>query len=89
MPAAEQILVTLPPDVLEIVRSRMKAGSFANESEVIADAIVETVLPPINALDLDEWIRTEGVRRYDAMRADPSRALTEKQVFAGLCVEEE
>ncbi len=32
---------------------------------------------------------TEGVRRYDAMRAEPSRALTEEQAFAGLCGNEE
>ncbi len=85
MPATEQIVVTLSTDVLDVVRSRVKSGSFSNESDVIEQAIVGSILPPVDESSFEQWIRTEGIRRYDAMRADPSRALTEEEAFAGLC----
>jgi Arc/MetJ-type ribon-helix-helix transcriptional regulator len=66
----------------------MASGKYTNESAVIEEALIDTILPPIQADDLDEWIRTEGVRRYDAMRADPSRAISIEEAFAGLDTEE-
>ncbi len=88
MPTTEQLVIDLPSDVAELVRSRMATGKYANESAVIEEALIDTILPTMQAVDLDEWIRTEGVRRYDAMRADPSRAVSIEEAFAGLDTEE-
>jgi Arc/MetJ-type ribon-helix-helix transcriptional regulator len=88
MPTTEQLVIDLPTDIADLVRSRMASGKYTNESAVIEEALIDTILPPIQADDLDEWIRTEGVRRYDAMRADPSRAISIEEAFAGLDTEE-
>lgn len=88
MPTTEQLVIDLHSDVADLVRSRMASGKYANASAVIEQALIDTILPPIETSDAEEWIRTEGVRRYDAMRADPSRALSIKQAFAGLDTEE-
>jgi Arc/MetJ-type ribon-helix-helix transcriptional regulator len=84
MPAIEQLVIDLPADVADLVRSRMASGKYANESAVIEEALIDTTLPPIHADDLDEWIRTEGVRRYDAMRADPSQGMTHEEFWAAV-----
>ena len=84
MSATEQLVIDLPVDVLDLVRSRVASGRYANESEVIREALLDTILPPIQTESLEHWIRTEGVRRFDAMRADPSRSLSIDEAFAGL-----
>lgn len=88
MPITEKLVIDLPSDVADLVRSRMASGKYANQSAVIEEALIDTILPPMQATDSDEWIRTEGVRRYDAMRADPSRAISIEEAFAGLDTED-
>ena len=82
MQTAEQITVTLPQEALEIARSRVASGEFATESEVIAQALLESVLPVYDGQS--EAFLQECVRRYDRMREDPSRALTLDQAFEGM-----
>ena len=82
MPIAGQITVTLPQEALEIARSRIASGEFSTESEVIAQALLESVLPPYEGPS--EAFLQECGRRYDRMRADPSRGLTVDQAFAFL-----
>ena len=88
MPSTEQLVIDLPTDIADLVRSRMASGKYANESAVIEEALIETILPPIQADEMEEWLRTEGVRRYDEMRADPSIAISIEEAFAGLDTEE-
>jgi Arc/MetJ-type ribon-helix-helix transcriptional regulator len=88
MPTTEQLVIDLPSDVVDLVRSRLASGKYANESAVIEEALIDTILPPIQTVDLEEWIRAEGTRRYDAMRADPSRAISIEDAFAGLDTED-
>jgi Arc/MetJ-type ribon-helix-helix transcriptional regulator len=66
----------------------MASGKYANESAVIEEALIDTILPTIQAIDIEQWLRTEGVRRYDEMRANPSTALSVEEAFAGLDTEE-
>ena len=87
--ATEQITITLPKDVIDIVRSKVSSGEYTNESEFIEAAVIEASLPASSDAGLEHWIATEGVRRYDAMRADPSRGLTAEQVFSSLDMEPE
>ena len=84
MPATQQLTITLPTDVVEMIDSMVSSGEYANESEAIEAAIVQSILPPVDESGLERWIATEGVRIYDAMRADPSRRLTSDEVFAEL-----
>lgn len=84
------LTITLPKDVAQHLHEQVAKGQYASESEYVECMLQsETLFPPVDQDQLTQWINTEGVRRYDAMRADPSRALTEEQAFGGLCGEEE
>jgi antitoxin ParD1/3/4 len=86
--ATQEFTVTLPKDVVEIIRSKVSSGEYASESAFIEDAIVEmAIFADQDPSGFERWIATEGVRRYDAMKADPSRGLTTEQVFANLDIE--
>jgi Arc/MetJ-type ribon-helix-helix transcriptional regulator len=84
------LTITLPKDVAQHLHEQVAKGQYASESEYIECMLQsETLFPSMDQDQLTRWINTEGVRRYDAMRADPSRALSEEQAFAGLCGEDE
>jgi antitoxin ParD1/3/4 len=86
MPTVEHMTITLPEELAKLVRSRVASGDYSSESDVVEDALLETILPgPLSEAELVHWMNTEGVRRFDAMRADPSQALTIDEAFAGLC----
>jgi Arc/MetJ-type ribon-helix-helix transcriptional regulator len=77
--------VTLPSDVLEIVRAKVSSGEYADESAVVEAALVDLLLPPLSAGKLtDEWLRREVLQVLDKMDADPSRGRTPEQVLARL-----
>lgn len=83
------LTITLPKEVAQHLHEQVAKGNYASESEYVESILQsEALFPPINQEELTDWISTEGVHRYDAMRANPSRALTEEQVFEGLCDEE-
>ena len=87
--ATQQLTVTLPVDTIEIIQSRVSSGKYANESEAIEAAIVQSLLPPHSESGLEHWIATEGVRRYDELKANPSIGLTSDEVFASLDLDPE
>ena len=76
-----QINVTLSDDLAERVRARVASGEYANESEVVAEAL--RTLDDRDR-DLEHWLRTEAVAIHDRMKADPSRGRTLEQVRASL-----
>lgn len=61
----------------QMVKTKVSSGEYASESEVIRDG-----LRALQARDkaLESWLRTEGVAAYDALKTDPSRALSVEQV---------
>ena len=72
--------ITLPHDMAKAVKDKVASGAYATESEVIRDG-----LRALNERDaaLENWLRTEGVARYDAYRRDAKGEPAEK-VFAQL-----
>jgi len=60
------------------------SGEYATESEVIRDG-----LRVLMARDraVERWLREQVAPAYDALKADPSRAITVKQVRARLAAE--
>lgn len=76
-----QFSITLPSAQARLVRSKVKSGAYASESEVIRDG-----LRALAARDaaLEHWLRTEGVARYDAFIVDPSRILSADESWAKL-----
>jgi putative addiction module CopG family antidote len=78
MRATRSLSITLPHDMAQMVKDKVAAGDYATESEVIREG-----LRALKARDIaeEEWLRTEGVARYDAYHRDPSGTLPAETVF--------
>jgi putative addiction module CopG family antidote len=72
MRSTKQLSVTLPNEMADMVRDKVASGEYASESEVIRDG-----LRALQARDraVEDWLRAQVVPAYDAMAADPSRAV--------------
>jgi antitoxin ParD1/3/4 len=78
MRKTQSLSVTLPRSMARMVKDKVKSGAYATESEVIREG-----LRAIQVQDaaLEQWLRTEGVARYDAYHRDPSRGRPASEVF--------
>ena len=81
MRTTRQLSITLPTDMADALRERVQSGAYASESEVIRDG-----LRALWARDqaVESWLRTEAANAYDALMADPSRAVTADELRAHL-----
>ena len=84
MRTTQQMRITLPKDMAEMVKTKVSAGEYASESEVIRDG-----LRALMARDqvVENWLHGEVGPIYDALKVDPSRAVTAEQVRARLAAE--
>jgi putative addiction module CopG family antidote len=84
MRTTQQMSITLPKDMAEMVKTKVSAGEYASESEVIRDG-----LRALMARDqvVENWLHGEVGHIYDALKADPSRAVTAEQVRVRLAAE--
>ncbi len=84
MRTTQQLSITLPNDMAETVKSKVAAGEYASESEVIRDGLRALI-----ARDraVDAWLLQHVAPAYDAIKADPSRAVTAEKVRARLASE--
>jgi antitoxin ParD1/3/4 len=81
MRSTQQFSITLPHDMAEAVRAKVVAGEYATESEVIRDGL-RTLLARDRAVDL--WLRKDVAAAFDALKADPSSAVSASTVKARL-----
>lgn len=83
MRTTQQLSITLPKDMADAIKSKVAAGEYASESEVIRDG-----LRVLMARDraVESWLRDQVGPAFDAIQADPSRAVTVDQVRARLAV---
>jgi putative addiction module CopG family antidote len=81
MRTTQQFSITLTHEMAELVRTKVESGEYASESEVIRDG-----LRALQAHEraLDAWLRNEVAPAYDAMKANPERAVSVKKVRASL-----
>jgi len=84
MRSTQQFSITLPNQMADAVKAKVAAGEYATESEVIRDG-----LRALMARDraLENWLAGQIAPAYDALKADPSRALSIEQVRARLAAE--
>ena len=77
MRTTQQMSITLPNDMADTVKSKVRTGEYASESEVIRDG-----LRALMARDraVENWLHQQVGPAYDAMKADPSHALTADQL---------
>ena len=76
MRKTQSLSITLPHEMAQLIKDKVAAGGYATESEVIRDGL--RALQERDAA-VEHWLRTEGVARYDAYHADPSRLLSAEQ----------
>lgn len=84
MRTTQQMSITLPNEMAEVVKAKVRAGEYASESEVIRDGL-RALLARDRAVE--HWLHDQVGPAYDALKADPSRAVTADQVRARLAAE--
>lgn len=84
MRTTQQMSVTLPNEMAQAVKAKVQSGDYASESEVIRDG-----LRALMARDraVEHWLHAQVGSAYDALKADPTRAISVDQVRARLAAE--
>ena len=84
MRTTQQFSITLPNEMADLVKTKVAAGEYATESEVIRDG-----LRALMARDrtMDNWLLQEVGPAYDALKANPAQAVTVKQLQVALAAE--
>jgi antitoxin ParD1/3/4 len=85
MRTTRQLSITLPNDMADALRERVRSGEYASESEVIREG-PRALFARDQAIEA--WLRDEVAVAYDAVFADPSRAVTAQRVRARLAAEQ-
>lgn len=81
MRTTQQLSITLPNKMAQMVRDKVASGEYASESEVIREGL--RALEEHKAI-VEKWLRNEVVPTYDAYKADPTRGVPAEEVAAGL-----
>ncbi len=84
MRTTQQLSITLPNDMADVVKAKVRTGEYASESEVIRDGL-RALLARDRAID--NWLHQQVGPAYDALKAEPSLALSVDQVRARLAAE--
>jgi putative addiction module CopG family antidote len=84
MRSTQQFSITLPNEMADAVKAKVSAGEYATESEVIRDG-----LRALMARDraVESWLQGQVGPAYDALKADPTLAVTADRVRAKLAAE--
>jgi len=84
MRTTRQLSITLPNDMAEALRERVRSGAYASESEVIRDGL-RTLFARDRAIE--SWLREDVAAAYDALVASPNDVVSIDQVRARLATE--
>ena len=84
MRSTQQFSITLPNEMADAVKSKVATGEYATESEVIRDGL-RALLARDRAVE--SWLHEQVGPAYDALKADPARAVTIDDVRASLAAE--
>ncbi len=84
MRTTQQFSITLPNEMADVVKHKVEVGEYASESEVFRDG-----LRILMARDraVENWLREQVGPAYDALKADPARAVAVEQVRAMLAAQ--
>lgn len=77
MGATQQFSITLPDEMADAVKAKVATGEYASEGDVIRDGL-RVLLAREHFLD--DWLHDHIAPAYDAIKADPSRALSISEV---------
>lgn len=81
MRTTRQLSITLPNEMADVLRERVRSGEYASESEVVRDG-----LRALWARDqaVEAWLHGEVAEAYDDLVADLSRGIDADQLRARL-----
>ncbi len=84
MRTTQQMSITLPTDMADAVKVKVRSGAYASESEVIREG-----LRALMAQDraVDAWLENQVGPAFDALKADPSLAVSVEQLRVRLAAE--
>jgi putative addiction module CopG family antidote len=77
MRTTQQLSITLPNEMAEAIKTKVRSGEYATESEVIREGL-RALLNRARAIE--SWLQNEVGVAYDALKSNPSRAVTADQV---------
>ena len=81
MRTTQAISITLPHDMLDMIKAKVASGEYASESEMIRDG-----LRTLRARDaaVEQWLRQDVRAVYDDYLKDLTRGSPAEEVFARL-----
>ena len=85
MRTTQQLSITLPNEMANVIKAKVQSGEYATESEVIRDGL-RVLLARDRAVE--SWLYNQVGPAYDALKADPSTAVTADQVRERLAAEQ-
>jgi antitoxin ParD1/3/4 len=77
MDSTTRLTIDLPDDLADAVRARVSSGAYANESEVIAEALRQL---DDESESVEEWLRKEIANRCRKLDSGEARLLNVDEV---------
>ncbi|RKE85757.1 type II toxin-antitoxin system ParD family antitoxin [Rhizobium sp. AG855] len=77
----ETVTITLPTELLDLIRLRVEAGAYADESHVVSEGLR---LLASNEDALEDWLRNEVAPTYDRAEAEPESLQDLDAAFDGI-----
>jgi antitoxin ParD1/3/4 len=77
----QQFSITLPNEMADMVKAKVRSGEYATESEVIREGM-RSLLARDRAVE--HWLHNQAGPAYDALQLNPASGLTADQVRARL-----
>lgn len=81
MRTTQQMSITLPLELARMVKSKVEAGGYASESEVIREGL--RALQERDAV-VEQWLQSQVGPAVDRFRADPTRSASLDDAFGRL-----
>jgi putative addiction module CopG family antidote len=81
MRTTKAISITLPREMVRMIKTKVASGEYASDSEVVRDG-----LRTLQARDvaLEKFLREEAAKSYDEYKIDPKNVVSIADVSAGL-----
>ena len=81
MRTTKAISITLPHEMLDMIKAKVASGEYASESEVVRDGL--RTLQKRDAA-LEKFLRDEAAKSYDEYKANPTSGISSADLAAEL-----